>query len=427
MTSATGPLTLGRQVLVLGGGIIGVTTAYALSKRGFEVTVVEQQSGVGLETSFANGSLITPSMADPWAAPGLPLKLLKWIGREESPFLVRLGALPGMMSWGLKFLANCNPRDWKRNTEAILRIAQYSQRRLKILTEETGISYDQTSLGTLRLFRDDASMADAKRSAEMVGELGVPFRVLDAAECVALDPALAPSIKKIAGGIHFPDDETGDAFKFTTALAELCQEAGVAFRFGETVDAIDRGSDRITGVTTSKGHLQADHYLVALGSASPALLRKIGIKIPVYPVKGYSLTIDIAGWNNAPTVPLLDDGKKMGIARLGDRLRLAGTAEFTGFDTSLNPERAANLVNGVTELFPDCPNVEQGRHWAGLRPMTPDGIPILGRTSFDNLFLNVGHGHLGWTMAAGSADVIASLVADEQAAIDLDGLTLDPR
>ena len=270
-------------------------------------------------------------------------------------------------------------------------------------------------------------MADAKRSAEMVGELGVPFRVLDAAECATLDPALEPSIKKIAGGIHFPDDETGDAFKFTSALGGLCREAGVTFRFSEAVKSIDVDGGRIESVTTSEERLQADGYVIALGSASPALLRKIGIKIPVYPVKGYSLTIDIAGWNNAPTVPMLDDGKKMGIVRLGDRLRLAGTAEFTGFDTSLNAARGANLVNGVTELFPDCPNVNEGRHWAGLRPMTPDGIPILGRTSFDNLFLNVGHGHLGWTMAAGSADVIASLVADEQAAIDLDGLTLDRR
>lgn len=417
----------GRRVLVLGGGIIGVTTAYALAKRGFEVTVVERQDGVGLETSFANGSLITPSMADPWAAPGLPLKLLKWIGRENSPFLVRLGALPGMMSWGLKFLANCNPRDWKRNTEVILRIAQDSQDRLKALIDETGITFDRTSLGTLRLFRDQLSMADAKRSAEMVGELGVPFRVLDATECTALDPALAQSVQKIAGGIHFPSDEVGDAFKFTTALADLCREAGVAFRFGETVDAIDKEGDRIMGVTTSKGHLQADHYVVALGSASTVLLRGIGIKTAVYPVKGYSLTVDIEGWNNAPTVPLLDDGKKMGIVRLGDRLRLAGTAEFTGFDTSLNPKRGANLINGLADLFPDCPNVDQGRHWAGLRPMTPDGIPILGRTPFDNLYLNVGHGHLGWTMAAGSGDVIASLIAGEPAGIDLDGMTLDRR
>ena len=417
--------TSNRRVLILGGGIIGTTTAYALCKRGFEVTVVERQDGVGLETSFANGSLITPSMADPWAAPGLPLKLLKWVGREESPFLVRLGALPGMMSWGLRFLANCNPRDWRRNTEVILRIAQYSQSRLKALSADTGISYDQRSAGTLRLFRDDGSMADAKRSAEMVGELGVPFRVLDAAECAALDPALAPNIEKIAGGIHFPDDETGDAFKFTTALADLCREAGVMFRFGETVKSIDVDCGRIEGVTTSDGRLQADDYVIALGSASTAHLRQIGIKIPVYPVKGYSLTIDIAGWNNAPTVPMLDDGKKMGIVRLGGRLRLAGTAEFAGFDASLNAARGANLIDGVTELFPDCPNVDKGRHWAGLRPMTPDGIPILGRTPFDNLFLNVGHGHLGWTMAAGSADVIADLIAGEAAGVSLEGMAWD--
>ncbi|MGI9452323.1 MAG: FAD-dependent oxidoreductase, partial [Geminicoccaceae bacterium] len=279
--------------------------------------------------------------------------------------------------------------------------------------------------GTLRLFRDDASMADAKRSAEMVGELGVPFRVLDAKDCTTLDPALAPSAEEIAGGIHFPSDQVGDAFQFTAALADLCDEAGVEFRFGETVEAIEGEGDRIKGVATSKGYLKADQFVVALGSASTTLLRQIGIKVPVYPVKGYSLTIDVKGWNNAPTIPLLDDGKKMGIVRLGDRLRLAGTAEFTGFNTSLNPARGANLINGVTELFPDCPNIDRGRHWAGLRPMTPDGIPILGRTSFGNLYLNVGHGHLGWTMAAGSADVIAALIADEPAEISLEGMTLE--
>jgi D-amino-acid dehydrogenase len=416
-----------RRVLVLGGGVIGTTTAYALAKRGFEVTVVERRDGVGLETSFANGSLITPSMADPWAAPGLPLKLLKWIGREESPFLVRLGALPGMLSWGLKFLANCNPRDWKRNTEVILRIARYSQVRLQALSEETGIDYHRASAGTLRLFRDDASMADAKRSAEMVGELGMLFRVLDASECAELEPALLPSAGKIAGGIHFPDDETGDAYKFTAALADHCKEAGVVFRFGETIKAIDVEGDRVTGVSTSGGRLQADGYVVALGSFSTALLRRIGIKAPVYPVKGYSLTIDIEGWNDAPNVPLLDDGKKMGIVRLGDRLRLAGTAEFTGFDAGLNPARGANLINGLADLFPNCPNVAEGCHWAGLRPMTPDGIPILGSTPLRSLHLNIGHGHLGWTMAAGSAELLAALLAGEPPEISLEGMVLERR
>ncbi len=364
-------------------------------------------------------------MADPWAAPGLPLKLLKWIGREEAPFLVRLGALPGMMSWGLKFLANCNPRDWRRNTEVILRIARYSQDRLQALSEETGINYDRASAGTLRLFRDDASMADARRSAEMVGELGVPFRVLDASECAKLEPALSPSIDKIAGGIHFPDDQTGDAYKFTTALADRCKEAGVVFRFGETIEAIDVEGDRVTGVSTSGGRLEADAYVVALGSFSTALLRRIGVKAPVYPVKGYSLTIDIEGWNDAPIVPLLDDGRKMGIVRLGDRLRLAGTAEFTGFDAGLNPARGANLIDGLADLFPSCPNVAEGHHWAGLRPMTPDGIPILGSTPLRNLHLNIGHGHLGWTMAAGSAELLAARLAGEPTDISLEGMTLE--
>jgi D-amino-acid dehydrogenase len=413
-----------RRVLILGGGVIGTTSAYFLARRGWQVTVVERQSGVGRETSFANGSLVTPSMSDPWAAPDLPWKLLKWMGREDSPFLVRPGAIPGMLSWGLQFLRNCNPGRWQRNTEIIFRMARYSQEVLRDVTAETGVAYDRASLGTLRLFRDEAALAAAKRSAADVGKVGISYRLLDADQCVLLEPALASARKKIAGGIHFPDDESGDAFKFTSALAEICRDAGVDFRFGVRIEAIDTAGDVVSGIMTDAGRLEAEHYLVALGSESAALLRPLGIKVPIYPVKGYSVTVPLDGWNAAPTVPLADDGRKMGIVRLGDRLRLAGTAEFTGFDTSLNPARGANLIAVLQDLFPDCPTTDQGQHWTGLRPMTPDGIPILGASSYRNLYLNLGHGHLGWTMACGSAKVLADLMAGAVPDIDLSGMTV---
>lgn len=356
-------MTTEPHVLVLGGGVIGVTSAYYLAERGCRVTLVERQAGVGLETSFANGSLVTPSQSDPWAAPGLPWKLLKWIGREDAPFLLRPRALPGLLSWGLEFLRNCSAARWQQNAATILGLTRYSQAALDALTAGTGIAYDRATTGTLRLFRDPLSMASARRGAEAVGAHGVAYEMLDAAGCARLEPVLASATSRIAGGIHFPDDESGDAYQFTQALAGRC--TGVDFRFGVAVAAIETAGDRVTGVVTSAGRLEADRYLVALGWSAAPLLRPAGIKVPIYPVKGYSATVDLGGWNGAPAVPLVDDGRKMGIVRLGDRLRLAGTAEFAGGNTDLNPARGANLIAGVRDLFPDVPNLDRARHWAG--------------------------------------------------------------
>ncbi len=412
------------KVLVLGGGIIGVASAYYLARRGFQVTVLERQPAVGLETSFANGGLLTPSMADPWAAPGMPAKILKWIGREDAPFLLRPQALPGLLGWGLKFLRACNEESWRRNTGIILKIADHSLGALDRLTREAGLDYDLTQGGTLRLFRDPLSMENARRSADLVGSLGVDFKVLDAPGCAAVEPALIPQLAQISGGIHFPDDASGDAYKFTAGLAERCQALGVVFRFGVTIRDIETAGGAVTAVVTDAGRLTADKVLVALGSASTPLLRRLGLRLPVYPVKGYSATLPIAGWNGAPRVPLVDDGRKMAVARLGDRLRLAGTAEFNGYNLDLNPRRGAKLVESMLELFPGCPEPESAEHWTGLRPMTPDGIPILGATPVDNLFVNAGHGHLGWTLSCGTAEVVADVMAGERPAIDLAGMTL---
>ena len=415
------------QIIVLGGGVTGVASAYFLARRGFQVTLVEARPEVGLETSFANGGLLTPSMSDPWAAPGLPWKLLKWVGREDSPFLVRAGALPGLVSWGLSFLRNCTEARWRRNTATILQLASYSHQVTQTLTQETGITYDLSSIGTLRLFRDRLSMEGALRTAEILGELGVNYRRLDAQACIDLEPALASQIQQISGGIHFPDDESGDAHLFTQRLAEVCAAEGVAFRHGENVRGVELRHGAVSGILTDAGRLDAERCLVALGNGSAPLLRQLGIKMPIYPVKGYSVTFSTDGWNSAPLVPTVDDGRKIGVIRLGDRIRVAGTAEFTGYDTTLNPERGANLINNFMQLFPDFPNQDSAQHWTGLRPMTPDGIPFLGPTSIGNLYVNTGHGHLGWTMACGSAKAVADLIAGEPPDIDLSGITPDGR
>lgn len=416
-----------RRVLVLGGGVIGTATAYYLARQGLQVILVERRDGVGLETSYANGGLLTPSMADPWAAPGTPRKILAWMGREDSPFLLRIGAIPGLAAWGVRFLSNCNEAAWRRNTATILRLASYSHRALRALSRETGIAYDLNSRGTLHLFRDRLSMEAAKRTAETVGALGVAYRIMGAADCLALEPGLVAQAERISGGIHYPEDEAGDAYAFTQRLAEKCAEEGVVFRYGATVKTIETRDGAFSAAVTDSGRLEAEACVVALGNASAALLRRLGIRLPIYPVKGYSLTFSAKGWNGAPVVPMVDDARKMGIVRLGDRIRVAGTAEFTGHDQTENPKRLANLETAFLELFPDFPNRDTSEGWAGLRPMTPDGIPYLGATPIRGLYLNTGHGHLGWTMACGSGKAVADLIAGAMPEIDLSGMTLDGR
>ena len=394
-----------RHVVVLGGGVVGVSSAWFLARSGCRVTLIERREGAGLETSFANGGLVTPSMSDPWASPEIPRLILKWIGREDSPFLVRIGALPGLVSWGLRFLLQCNQEDWRRNTRNILRLSTFSRERLHELVRDTGLDFESNPLGTLHLFRDPLSMEKTSRTAGMLRELGVRSEHLDPAGCASLEPALRAQVDRIAGGIHYPDDEAGDAHLFSRRLAAVCASNGVDLRYGETVEAIEVDGWRFSAVRTDAGRVAADACLVALGNDSAALLRPLGIRLPIYPVKGYSVTFPVGGWNDAPVVPFADDGHKAGIVRIGDRLRVAGTAEFAGHDRTLNPKRIANLRSFFLSLFPDYPHGAAGEAWAGLRPMTPDGLPYLGPTPVEGLFLNTGHGHLGWTMSCGSASI----------------------
>ena len=415
------------RVAVLGAGVVGVATAYFLAKNGFRVTLVERQAQAGLETSFANGGLVTPSMSDPWAAPGTPGLLLRWLGRENSPFLLRPRAIPGLASWGLAFLRQCNRRAWLRNTGAIYRLCSYSHEALRAVADDTGIDYEANRSGTLHLFRDRSSMESTRHVAGTLAGMGVAYRALDVDGCVALEPTLDAHRTRISGGIHFPEDEAGDARMFTQKLAGHCAAGGVEIRYGETVEGIETSGQRLAAVVTDAGRIEVEACVVALGNASAALLRPLGIELPIYPVKGYSITFPAARWNGAPVVPFVDDARKIGIVRIGDRVRIAGTAEFTGHDRSLNPKRVANLRGLFFETFPDYPDKSAGEAWTGLRPMTPDGIPYLGPTPIRGLFLNTGHGHLGWTMSCGSAKAVTDLIMGRPPEIDVAGMTLAGR
>ena len=412
------------KAAVLGAGVVGTTTAYYLAKLGHEVTVIDRRPDVGLETSFANGGLVSPSMAEPWAAPGLPLKMLKWLGREDAPFLLRLKALPGMAGWGVRFLGNCTAERWHRNGQTIRRLAIYSRDALDALSAGTDIAYDRATLGLLMVYPDAGSLEVAQQHARALADLGVGHHALDARGCADLEPALRPVASKLAGGIHFPDDQSGNALTFTQEVARLCRAMGVEFRLGASVTAIEARGEEVEGVVTDSGRITADRYVVALASDSPAILRRLGIRLPVYPVKGYSVTVSAAGWNNLPNVPVIDYGRLIAVVRLGDQVRVAGTVEFAGYDRTSNPRRGENLLAAMHDLFPDFTPPATAEHWAGLRPMTPDGPPVLGASPYRNLFLNTGHGHLGWTLACGSGRIVADLVAGREPEIDLDGMTL---
>lgn len=408
------------RVTVLGGGLMGVTTAWFLARDGHDVSVIERARGLAEGTSFANAGLVTPSSADPWNAPGTLTRLIKYLGRENSPLLVRPRALPAMAGWGLKFLWQSRAHHHARNTEANTRLAVYSLALQRALRAEFGFDYDETTKGTLQVFADPRAFEGAARDSERLKEFGLPAESLDRGGIVAREPALKDS-GELAGALYFPGDESGDAYAFTQALGECCKAAGVSFRFGETVVGFDVDGGRIKGVRTNRRITTADAVVVALGTWTPGLARGIGTKLLIYPVKGYSATIDIDGWNAAPRLPVLHDTLKVATSPMGTRLRAAGTAEFAGYNTVLNPVRAQAVLRAATTLFPGLAahaEPHRVRYWTGLRPMTPDGRPLIGRLRFDNLFVNAGHGGLGWTLACGSGRLAADIVAGKAPEID---------
>ena len=413
------------KVVVIGAGVVGTTAAWYLARNGHDVTVVERREGAGLETSFANGGQISPCHAEPWANPAVLPKVLKWLGREDAPLLFRWGRWdPELWAWGLRFLANCTPARTRTNTERTLRVALYSRAGLAALRAETGIEYDQRRQGILHVYRDAREFDHAVAAAELMKHFGLDRRPQSPAACVAIEPALGSVASELAGGILTPDDESGDAHKFTTRLATLAEAQGVEFRWDLTVLGLIPDGAKVGGLVTSAGLLTADAYVLAAGVESPRLARPLGLRLPIVPAKGYSITVPVANHAGAPQVSITDDEHKMVYSRLGDRLRAAGTAEMAGHDHALTPARIAMILGHTRALFPDGGDYARAEPWTGLRPVTPDSVPLLGRTPWSNLYLNTGHGTLGWTMACGSGRIIADLVSGRPPEIALDGLDL---
>jgi len=411
------------KVLVLGGGVIGCTAAYELAGHGHEVTLVERQPGPALETSFANAGEVSPGYSAPWAGPGVPVKAVKWLLMHHRPLVLRPHLDWPMVFWILAMLRNCTAARYEINKSRMVRLAEYSRDCMKALRAATGIAYDERMQGTLQLFRTQKQLDGIGSDTAILERYRVPFQVLDRASCIRYEPALERVSDKFVGGLRLPGDETGDCFKFTNRIAELAMARGVTLRFGETIRSLLTDGKRVTGIVTDQGRCQADAYLLALGSHSPLLLRPLGIDIPVYPVKGYSITVPITDARGAPESTVMDETHKVAVTRLGDRIRVGGTAELAGYDLKLHDARRRTLMHVVGDLFPDGGDLGRAEFWCGLRPMTPDGTPVVGGTAMPNLWLATGHGTLGWTMAAGTAKVMADLIGGRPPAIDMSGLT----
>ncbi|MEO8486752.1 MAG: D-amino acid dehydrogenase [Betaproteobacteria bacterium] len=411
------------RVLVLGGGVIGVTAAWYLVADGHEVTVVDRQPEAALETSFANGGQISASYAEPWANPDAPLKIAKWLGREDAPLLFRLRADWRQWLWGMRFLVECLPSRTRHNTVQCLNLALYSRDCLRELRAATGIEYDQLERGILQFYTDAKEFEHGIAASALMRQYGCDRVVRSPDECVAIEPALGACRDRLAGGIFTASDETGDAHTFTVELAKLAAARGAAFRWNTTIEGIDVEGDAVTGVRVHATDgpattLAADAVVVALGSYSPFLLAPIGVPCSVYPAKGYSITVDVGDHRGAPVVSLTDLAWKIVMTRLGSRLRVAGTAELNGWDTGMNDLRCRSLVRRTFELFPDAGERESARFWTGLRPATPSNVPLIGRTRYRNLWLDTGHGTLGWTMACGSGRALADLIAGRRAGVE---------
>ncbi|WP_417208571.1 D-amino acid dehydrogenase [Antarctobacter sp.] len=412
------------KVIVMGAGVIGVTTAYYLAKGGAEVTVLDRQSGPGLETSYANAGELSYGMTSPWAAPGVPVKALKWLFMKRRPLFIWPLISPTMWGWGLQMLRNCNEDSYRINKSRMVRISNYSRDVMPDLIAETGIEYDGRAQGTLQLFRTAKQLKSSKADQDILAEYDSPFEVLDRDGCIAAEPALASVREKFVGGLQLTADRTGDCRMFTMALAEKCAEMGVEFQYGQSIRGIAVENGQVAGVETEMaGRITGDRYVCALGSYGPRLLNPIGVRLPVYPVKGYSVTLPVTEDAQAPQSTIMDETHKVAITRLGDRIRVAGTAEIAGYSNRLGPHATDTVRHVINDLFPDGGDLSKAEGWTGLRPMTPDGTPVLGASRYDNLFLNTGHGTLGWTMACGSGRAVADVVLDRAPEIPLDGLT----
>ena len=418
------------KVLILGSGVVGVTSAYYLALKGFDVTVIDRQPAVGMETSFANAGQISPGYSAPWAAPGVPVKALKWLFQRHAPLAVKSDFTLWQIEWTLKLLRNCTAKRYDTNKERMVRLAEYSRDCLAELRASTGIAYEARTQGTLQVFRTQKQLDAEAKDIAVLSRLGVPFEHLDPDGCVRAEPALAAVKDKLLGGLRLSGDETGDCQMFTQNLAEKAKALGVTFRQDVTIQRLLTNNNKLSGVEISTNFgvevLHADQYVVALGSYSRQLMKGLGLSIPVYPVKGYSLTVPVINSAAAPVSTVMDETYKVAITRFDNRIRVGGMAELAGFDLSLNPRRRETLEMVLNSLFPNGGDLSQSQFWTGLRPMTPDGTPIIGKASekYDNVWLNTGHGTLGWTMACGSGQLLADLVANQKTAIVSDDLAL---
>ncbi|WP_217484803.1 D-amino acid dehydrogenase [Acinetobacter seifertii] len=411
------------RVIVLGSGVIGVASAYYLAQQGAEVTVLDRQSGPAEETSFGNAGQISPGYSTPWAAPGIPFKAVKWMFQHHAPLAINLDGSMWQLQWMAQMLKNCNPQSYAVNKERMMRVAEYSRDCLRELRKDTGINYENRAKGTLQLFRKEAQMEAVQRDISVLQECGVSYELLNGNELGRVEPALANAQDKLVGGLHLPNDETGDCYLFTNALAQIAKELGVNFQFNQNVEKLIVEGDQIKGVQVNGKVLTADRYVLAFGSYSRDFLKPLDLQLPVYPVKGYSLTIPIIDPAFAPQSTVLDETYKIAITRFDQRIRVGGMAELSGFNLGLNEDRRATLQMVTQDLFPGG-DMAQASFWTGLRPMTPDSTPIIGATRFKNLFLNTGHGTLGWTMACGSGKLISDIVLNHKTEISTDGLSI---
>jgi D-amino-acid dehydrogenase len=415
------------RALVLGSGLAGITAAYYLRQRGCDVTVVDRAAGPARETSYANGSMITPSLADPWNSPGVFRVLLRSLGRDNSPMLLRPSALPSLVGWGIAFLRNSSQRNFERNYLANVGLVHYSQWIMRDLLQTHPLEFDHAYDGTVKIFRDAAAHEYGVKVAHWLKQAGVQHRLLDRPALLDVEPALHAVIDRICGGIAYPGDETGNARLFCEELRRICAGHGVTFRYGENVVAIAADRQRVTGLRTAKETLAADVYVLAAGSFSAFWAKQLRFNLPVRPAKGYSISLPMHRWDGRPRVPIVDDSLHAALVPVGGVLRVAGTAEFAGYDTTLRSERIANLLGLLRRVYPQfaesVANIDV-QPWCGLRPLTPDGMPIIGRTPLENFFVNTGHGPLGWSMACGSGKAVADIATGGATDVDLSAFAL---
>lgn len=411
------------KTIVMGAGVIGVTTAWYLAQAGHEVTVIDRREDVARETSYANAGMIAPGHSYAWASPRAPMNLLKSMFSRDTALRFRLKADPQMWAWSLRFLANCTTARNRANTLVKVKLCNYSREALIQLRQETGIAYDERTTGSLYLYRDKAHLQTGLANMQLLNDHGLGLTGLDPDGLAAIEPTLAHAKDKLAGAIHAPQDESGDSHKFTEGLAALCRARGVAFQFGTNIAGIAAAGDRIEAIVTDKGRVSGDAYVLTLGSYSPIAARGLSLKLPIYPVKGYSATIPTAGFDGAPGHCGVDEELLVAFCPMGDRLRLTATADFAGYDTEYEAKDFAVMLRVARELFPHAGAFDRPTFFACLRPMTPDGPPIIGGTRYKNLWLNTGQGHMGWTMACGSSRIAADLINGKRPEIDSSGFS----